>query len=81
MSVSEKEWKNAIKVNPKFSKEGLIIPNKCPLCGSKRTVVATYADNSKFVECEGCWTVLHEPSRKEIILSKKRMERMLKKVI
>jgi ribosomal protein S27E len=81
MTISEKEWKKAIKVNPKFSKEGLVIPNKCPLCESKKTVVATYADNSKFVECEGCYTVLHEPSRKEIILSKKHMEKMLRGVI
>ena len=48
----------------KLSKEGLPIPCRCPICNSRKTVLTTYADGSKAVECEGCNNVLHEYPRR-----------------
>ena len=44
----------------KVSKEGIKIPLRCPECKSTKTVLATYANGSRVVECEGCYQVIKE---------------------
>jgi len=50
----------------KVSKEGIKFPRKCPLCGKKQTVLATYADGAKFIECNGCYSVIGEVHGKQV---------------
>ncbi len=42
----------------KVSKEGIKIPVRCPECKSKKTVLSTYSNGEKFIECEGCNQVI-----------------------
>jgi len=51
--------------------DGIVFPARCPECHSRLTMVTTYADGERFVECEGCWTVIGDiPTGKHYAVSK-----------
>lgn len=55
----------------KVSKDGIIFPDRCPICRSRRTVVALYESGERYVECEGCWTVIGDVDEKrKVAISK-----------
>jgi ribosomal protein S27E len=51
-------WENGKNENVKYTKDNIAFPAKCPFCKSNETVVATYVSGERFVECEGCYTVI-----------------------
>jgi uncharacterized Zn finger protein len=57
----------------KYSKEGIKIPLRCKFCGSRKTMLSTYKTGEKFIECEGCWTVI-----RQVMPSEWRMKKKLK---
>lgn len=42
----------------KYAKDGTKIPERCPLCRSRKTMLSTYRNGERFIECEGCYTVI-----------------------
>lgn len=55
----------------KETRDGIKFPSICPACGSNETVVATYSDDERFVECEECYTVIGDiPTGKHYAISK-----------
>ena len=52
----------------KYTRDNLAFPARCPICRSSNTVVATYADGERFVECEGCYTVIGDVIEGKIVM-------------
>lgn len=48
----------------KYAQDGTPIPERCPHCHSRKTILSTYKDGGRFIECEGCYTVLKEVKQK-----------------
>lgn len=49
----------------KTSADGKVkIPIRCPECKSKRTVLATYNGGERFIECNGCYQVIAQVTRR-----------------
>jgi DNA-directed RNA polymerase subunit N (RpoN/RPB10) len=44
----------------KYSVEGIKIPLRCKFCGSRKTILSTYADNRNYIECFACFQVIKE---------------------
>lgn len=65
--VTKKVTKPVVKY--KYSRDGIKFIEKCPLCGSDETVIATYADGKRYVECEECYTVLGRVVGKQVRMS------------
>lgn len=36
----------------------MILPRRCPFCHSRQVVIGTYRTGARYVECEGCWSVI-----------------------
>jgi hypothetical protein len=49
----------------KYSDEGIAIPLRCPHCQSRKTQLSTYQDGAKYLECDGCYTVIKEVAQAE----------------